>query len=476
MTIAEVGTDGMLLAYERISGRSLDSVPADAFSPELLQAIWRLVADLDRASIAHRDLRLANLLLADGGVPWMIDFGFAELAAPRDLVLRDVAELLASTAAVVGPERAARAAIDVLGREHVAEALQWIQPLGLSTATRTSLGRSKDFKAIRAAVAAAVGVDEVAPVRLERISGRTVFVLLSVALAIYVLVPQFAEANGFLDEVRRADIGWTAITVVFSILTYVGAAIGIMGAVRVRLPLGPVISAQVASSFASRITPAKVGGLATNVRFLQRRSIPSADAVSAVGLNTIAGFVVHVTLLLLVSLVAGTSNSASIPHPSGRSAILVLAAVMVVSALTAALPLGRRLFTRNLAPALRSAWQTVASVAKTPSKLATLFLGSLLVTSSYTLAMVASLNAMQADLPVATAAVVYLVGAAIATAAPTPGGIGATEAALIAGYAAVGVDPSAAFAAVLLFRLVTFWLPIVPGWVALVALQRRGQL
>jgi uncharacterized protein (TIRG00374 family) len=64
----------------------------------------------------------------------------------------------------------------------------------------------------------------------------------------------------------------------------------------------------------------------------------------------------------------------------------------------------------------------------------------------------------------------------VSSAAPTPGGIGAAEAALVAGYTAVGVDSSTAFAAVLLFRLVTFWLPILPGWIALVQLQRRGKL
>jgi len=80
------------------------------------------------------------------------------------------------------------------------------------------------------------------------------------------------------------------------------------------------------------------------------------------------------------------------------------------------------------------------------------------------------------NLPVAAAALVYLGGAAVATAAPTPGGIGATEAALIGGYAAIGVAATPAFTAVLLFRLVTFWLPILPGWLALVTLERRGDL
>ena len=81
-----------------------------------------------------------------------------------------------------------------------------------------------------------------------------------------------------------------------------------------------------------------------------------------------------------------------------------------------------------------------------------------------------------AAMPTPAAALVYLVGSAVATAAPTPGGLGATEAALVAGYTAIGVAGSTAFAAVMLFRLITFWLPILPGWFALVNLQRTGRI
>ena len=75
-----------------------------------------------------------------------------------------------------------------------------------------------------------------------------------------------------------------------------------------------------------------------------------------------------------------------------------------------------------------------------------------------------------------TIGVVYLVGSAVSSAAPTPGGIGAVEAALIAGLTAVGLDREIAVPAVFLFRIVTFWLPIVPGWIMFFVLQRRGDL
>jgi hypothetical protein len=61
-------------------------------------------------------------------------------------------------------------------------------------------------------------------------------------------------------------------------------------------------------------------------------------------------------------------------------------------------------------------------------------------------------------------------------AAPTPGGVGAVEAVLIAGLTAVGVDKEIAVPSVFLFRLATFWLPVLPGWLAFHHLTRRGML
>jgi undecaprenyl-diphosphatase len=72
--------------------------------------------------------------------------------------------------------------------------------------------------------------------------------------------------------------------------------------------------------------------------------------------------------------------------------------------------------------------------------------------------------------------VVFLAGAAVAAAVPTPGGLGAVEAALVAGLLGVGVDGTTAVSAVIVHRVATFWLPLPPGWLAFTALQRRGDI
>jgi undecaprenyl-diphosphatase len=73
-------------------------------------------------------------------------------------------------------------------------------------------------------------------------------------------------------------------------------------------------------------------------------------------------------------------------------------------------------------------------------------------------------------------ALAYLVGVTIGTVMPTPAGIGGTEAGLVAVMTRVGVLQGQAVAATLSFRLVTFWLPILPGLALAGVLRRRGEL
>jgi len=88
-------------------------------------------------------------------------------------------------------------------------------------------------------------------------------------------------------------------------------------------------------------------------------------------------------------------------------------------------------------------------------------------------ALAAAVAAMHGHLTIAEVGAVYLGASIIAAAAPTPGGLGALEAAVVAGLTAVGMESGPAVAAVLSYRLVTYWLPILPGWVSFHLLERR---
>jgi undecaprenyl-diphosphatase len=131
--------NGYVLAYEAIAGRSLDRLEPNELTDAVLGSIWGLVGQLRQHRIAHRDLRLANIFLDEDGGVWLIDFGFSELAASELLLANDVAELLASSSAYVGADRAIAHAAATVDAATLTSALDRLRPWALSGATRTAL-------------------------------------------------------------------------------------------------------------------------------------------------------------------------------------------------------------------------------------------------------------------------------------------------------------------------------------------------
>lgn len=192
------------------------------------------------------------------------------------------------------------------------------------------------------------------------------------------------------------------------------------------------------------------------------------------GAAQVIAFVLHLLLLVIFGAITGAAHSESLRPPVwvyfmlGGLLVLLLAAIAV--------PRGRRLLRARLVPTVAQVVPRLLDLAHSPRKLAQGLGGALLVTVLYVLCLAACIRALGGALPIASIAVVYLTGSALGSAAPTPGGLGAIEVALSAGLTAAGLSNATAVSSVLLFRLVTFWLPVPAGWAAFNYLQRRKAL
>jgi uncharacterized membrane protein YbhN (UPF0104 family)/tRNA A-37 threonylcarbamoyl transferase component Bud32 len=466
--------DGVFAAYEAIPGQTIDDL-GDAVTPAQLRSVWSMSQAMHRAGMAHRDLRVANLLVDGDGEVWIVDFGFAQVAASEAQQLHDVVELVASTASVVGVPAAVEAAVEVLGPGALAEALPYVQPDAVCHATRRALGRS-GFEELHRALVEATGAPEPDAPKLVRVRPKTLLTIAALGIAGWVLLPQVIQQGALWGEVARADRGWVLAVLAAAALSYVGAALGLMGAAPGPVPFLPAFASQVASSFTNRITPASVGGLAVNTRFLARTGHGTAASATAVGLSATAGGVVHVILTVFALAWAGSAGIGDLTLPQPRLLALTGGVVAALVGVGLAVPVSRRFLVDRLSDPLANSLRAVRDVARSPRKLVLLVGGSTLVTVANLAALALALLALGAPVAVSTVAVIYLAGAAVGSAAPTPGGLGALEAALVGGLVAASVDQPTALGAVLLFRLATFWLPILPGWLCFAGLQRRGWL
>ena len=446
-----------------------DSQPTD----DQLLRVWEAVLQLHAHRVTHRALTADRILFADDGNVVLLDPGAGDVAA-TDLQLRlDLAQLLAELALLVGPERTASLAVKAVGADELVAVVPLLQRIVLYRSTRAAVRRRKDvLPELRKQILAAAPGEDAPPVRLERVRPRTVVTLIASLAAAYFLLGELGRVS-LLSTLRSADWRWTALALALSALTYVGAAWSLSGYVPDRLRFGPTVLAQLAGSFVTLVTPAAVGGAALNIRYLQRRRIPAPVAAASVGLSQIVAFTLHLLLLVIFAAITGSQDHSLAPP---TWVYFVIAALIAIVLVVVAIPAGRRLLRARLSPVLGQVLPRLLAVVQQPRKLAEGIGGALLLTAAYILCLDACIRALGGSVALASTAVVYLTGSALGSAVPTPGGLGAVEAALSAGLTAAGLPGATAVSAVLLFRTLTFWLPVPVGWGAMNYLERRGYL
>jgi uncharacterized membrane protein YbhN (UPF0104 family) len=240
--------------------------------------------------------------------------------------------------------------------------------------------------------------------------------------------------------------------------------------------LSPVrtVLAQVAGSFVKLVAPAAVGGVALNTRYLQKSGVRPGLAVASVGASQLVTLGSHITLLLAFGYITGTEKTPSL-SPS-RTVMAGLLTAGVLALVVTAIPPLRKFISTRLRSLFAGVVPRMLDVLQQPVKLATGIGGTLMLTVSFVICLDACVRAFGGSLSYASIAVVYLAGNALGSAAPTPGGVGAVEAALTAGLVLAGLPNEVATPAVLLYRLLTFWLPVLPGWLSFGYLTRKGAL
>ncbi|GDY56391.1 hypothetical protein SVIO_070140 [Streptomyces violaceusniger] len=311
------------------------------------------------------------------------------------------------------------------------------------------------------------------PERLERIRPRTLVSFCAGAFAAYFLLSQFTHLKlGAL--VGEANWIWVIFALAFSALTYLAAALSLLGFVPEKVPLGRTVLAQVAASFVKLVAPAAVGGVALNTRFLQRAGVRPGLAVASVGASQLFGLASHIVLLLTFGYITGTERTPALSPSRTVIAGLLTAAVLVL--VVTAIPVLRKFVSTRVRSLFAGVIPRMLDVLQRPKKLLAGIGGTLLLTAANVMCLDSAIRAFGGELSYASIAVVFLAGNALGSAAPTPGGVGAVEAALIAGLTFAGLPYETAAPAVLLFRLMVFWLPVLPGWVAFTHLTRKEAL
>jgi len=439
-------------------------------------SLFASLRGLHDIGIAHHDLRPENLILSGNGAALCsldaAEPGASELARRLDLV-----QALATLAAALGPAGAVTALRVGYGPADKTALAAVLQPAALAPwGWRSMRAAQRSLNDIRHELLGdgdgAAGA--VPTTRLERFRWRTILSAVALTVAAYLLIGQISGVD-VLGTLGKANPGWLAVAVVGSAVTYLAAAENLAAFVPQHLSIVRGFCVQLATAFVGVAMPPTVGHVAVNARYLHREKVDESTIAAAVAMSQIVNVVTTVLLLIVLGVLTGSGFSRFKIAPGGDVliGIAVIAAIVVV---LLAVPRTRAKLAGTVWPHVRGVWPRLLDALAHPRRLALSAAANLLLSAAYLLALLAALWSVGAHPAILAAAVVYLAGNAVGSAAPTPGGLGGVEAVLAAGLTAIGIPAHEALPAVLIFRMATFWLPIPAGWVSYLLLQRRGIL
>ena len=473
--MAEAAESVLLVTDHVVGARSISDLGAEV-DDDVLDQLWSQLQRAHAAGLAHGSIDASSVVVDESGRLWLLDWASGETISSELSRRVDLAQALALTALAVGAERAIDAASRSLTTAQLASIAPMLQRVVLPRQTREVMGRRgasrQVLQDLRDALVALTPTADAEPARLNRFSTRTVLMAVVALVAVWTLLAQL-DFQQVSTAVSQANVWWMLAALVFSVATYVGAGLTLVAFSPERLSLWRSTEVHLASAVVSLVAPAGVGGAAINLRFLNRKGVPTAVGVATVALVQVVQFIV--TVVLLVVLAAMTGQSTGLTLPSGW--VLVAAgAVVVVAAVVLTIPKARTWAWAKIEPTYRQVWPRLVWVMSNPVRLALGVGGALMLSLSYILSFSASLWAFGYTVPFAVLAITYLASNTVGSIVPSPGGIGPVELALTAGLVAAGVPYGVALSTAIVYRLVTFWIPIPVGWLSLQRLQKVGDL
>ena len=480
--VVPAARESAIIALDVPPGRPLAELGGEDVSEAALDDLWRQLGLLHRGRIAHRSLTLPNLVL-DGDTAWLTGLENGRLVAGDDSRALDVAELLVSTTLVVGVERAIAAAVRVADRDELTASLAFIQPPALPPQTRKAAKKPKGLiTEIRTGLQTALDVEAVELAELERISIPKLLTWVGFVVLAYFVLSLASSWSEISDAIAGLNWWWVVPIMVVTLIGPVAGAVSMMGSVLRPLSLADTTIVMFGQSFLNRFTPMNAGGMAMRIRYLQKGGTDATVATAAIGLTSAASGVMQVLFISFFLLWSSTdptddTQGADAGSSSGGVAgtvILVVGIALVLAvAIFAFTPKLRRWLIDFVKSTISKIRHDFGALARQPTKLLMLFGGAGASKLLTIIAFVLSCRAFGIDLSFAELGALYMIANTVASTVPTPGGVGAIDAALVLVLTNAGVDQGTAWAATLLFRGINYWFPTIPGFLGLKLSERR---
>jgi glycosyltransferase 2 family protein len=298
---------------------------------------------------------------------------------------------------------------------------------------------------------------------------KRVLALVVILLLLYVVVPRLGSFSESFAVVRSARPAYVAAALVVVAMTFVFAAAIYWTLALKHLPYIQTLHVQVASAFTNRLLPAGLGTVTLYVQYLRKCGHRLSQAIAVAGMNSLLSMVGHLIILAVVLLATDDVYPDKVSLPSAGVIWLVAGGLVLIVAANILVFRKLRQFAYNITQEVVS---TLRFYRQRPGRLVKALLFCCLLTVSYVTVFYLCVAGVGLDVSVAHVFLVFTIGLIAGTATPTPGGLIGAEAGLTGGLIAYGVPADQALAAALLYRFLTYWLPLLPGFIVFVRIRR----
>ena len=297
--------------------------------------------------------------------------------------------------------------------------------------------------------------------QLFRLKKSSLFQIIVFIFALAVLIPQIRQFSGSGGYLQDASPGWVLLAFCGMFMTIVFASLVYIVLVPKKLYFKRTLLIQLATYFTNRLLPSGLGGIGFNALYLVKQAkLSRTDSAVYATANNLIGFVAFSISVGIVSLIGDSNIDIGTPRPLY---ILITVGLLL---LLATLALTVRRLQKAIFEFLGHLFGVILAIIKHPKRLIGSIILSIGITASYVLMLWASTKSVGINISVVDLFIAFVAGNAALTISPTPGGIGAVEAAITAVLVSAGVTPSLALASVVVYRIVSYWVPIIPGYLA----------
>lgn len=295
----------------------------------------------------------------------------------------------------------------------------------------------------------------------KKLVRRTLEIIL-ISVAVIALLPEIKNILANKDVFQEISYGWLLLAYLIYMITPALGAASYIYLSEKPLSFIKCTLVQFSNGFVNRILPSGTGAIATSTLFLKKGGLSNAQALSTALLNNFVGFIAFLIVMLLSGAMSyDTLKSAT----SNLNSLQLIAVGMILVSVLSAVLINSKLKNKTKKWALESL-SSLQFLVKNPVSGFMSLASNMAITIIHILCLSICLYAVGYTLPLNWLALVFAAGIATTSVSPTPNGLGLTELAMTSALENYGIPANIALLVTLSYRIVTFWGPILPGYLA----------